>query len=334
MKKQLGLLSILIVCLIVGLYFFFSSSDDKKSNAAARNFKIENIAEVDKIFLATSDGITVTLKKEEQIWRVNDQYVARPIRIETLLKTAKNIEVKQKVPKKKQERIFKNLATKNIKAEFYAKGNLIKSYYIGSADGSTTGTYALLIDEETGENFNEPFLTHLLGFEGYLTPRYEPDPSTWRDLKVFYYPKNAIESVELKYPNNPENNFKIKLKEGKYLLEENGQSVNCNETAIKKYLLNFKSIAAERLIPPSRKDSIENSLPKIPWFELTVTNLLGKSTTVQGHKISMPAGSTNAIGLPLLYDPDRFYGRVFNGEIGILQYFVFDPLLVNKTDLQ
>ena len=48
----------------------------------------------------------------------------------------------------------------------------------------------------------------------------------------------------------------------------------------------------------------------------------------------MPVGSTNSIGLPLLYDPDRFYGRVFNREIGILQYFVFDPILINKTELQ
>lgn len=334
MKKQLGTLLLLIVGLLIGLYFVFFTDENKQSNKAARDFKIENIQDVDKIFLATTDGVTVTLNKEGEVWRVNNQYVARNIRIETLLKTAKNIAVKQKVPKVKQERIFKNLATHNIKAEFYIEEELIKSYYIGAADGSTTGTYALLINEETGENYNEPFLTHLLGFEGYLTPRYEPDPSTWRDLKVFYFPKNGIESVELKYPNDPENSFKIQLNDGRYQLFANDQLLPSNELSLKKYLLNFKSIAAERLIIPSKKDSIEKSLGSQPWFELTVTNLLGKSNKIEGFKMNMPVGSTNSIGIPILYDPDRFYGKIFNGDLGVLQYFVFDPLLVSKTDLQ
>lgn len=334
MKKQLVFLFFLIVCLSLGLYFFFFSNDNQLSNKEARNFKIENIELVDQIFLATTEGTKVKLTKDGDIWRVNNQYVAKKLRMQTLLKTAKNITVKQKVPKLKQERIFKNLATHNIKAEFYAKEELIKSYYIGTADGSTTGTYALLINEETGENYNEPFLTHLLGFEGYLTPRYEPDPSTWRDLKVFYYPKNAIESVELEYRDNPENSFKIQLNDNKYQLIENDIIVPSNELAIKKYLLNFKSISAERLVPDAKKDSLKASFKNQPWFELTVTNLMGEKNNVKGYKIKMPPGTTNSIGLPMYFDPDRFYAEIFNDELGVLQYFVFDPLLLNKSNFQ
>ena len=48
----------------------------------------------------------------------------------------------------------------------------------------------------------------------------------------------------------------------------------------------------------------------------------------------MPSGSTNTIGTPLLFDPDRFYGVCFDHELAILQHYVFDPLLVKKSDLE
>lgn len=335
MKKQLTVFIISFFSLIIGGYFFFYSTDDNLSEEDARNFGIKEINRIDKIFLADKKGTQVILTKENDVWRVNGNYVAREIRIQTLLKTARNIKVKQRVPKIQEERILKNLATNNIKVEFFSKGDLIKSYFIGSADGSTTGTYMLLIDENSGENHKTPFLTHLIGFEGYLTPRYEPNPNTWRDLKIFFFPKNAIQSVKLNYPSEPENNFEIKLEQSEYVLFHNNQKTESNSNAVKKYLLNFKSIAAENLLHSSVKDTV---LKKInnqnAWFSMSITNFLGKKTTVEGYKKKMPVGSTNSIGAPLLYDPDRFYGFCFDHELAILQHYVFDPLLIKKSDLE
>tara|TARA_B100001173_G_scaffold216558_1_gene187067 strand:+ start:120 stop:1169 length:1050 start_codon:yes stop_codon:yes gene_type:complete len=335
MKKQLTVFIISFFFLIIGGYFFFYSTDDNLSQEDARNFGIKEINRIDKIFLADKKGTQVTLTKENDVWRVNGNYVAREIRIQTLLKTAKKIKVKQRVTKAQEVRILKNLATNNIKAEFFSKNNLVKSYFIGSADGSTTGTYMLLIDEESGENFTTPFLTHLIGFEGYLTPRYEPNPNTWRDLKIFFFPKNAIQSVKLEYPSAPENNFEIKLEKSDYALFQKKQRVISNPIAIKNYLLNFKSIAAENILTSSVKDAVLNKIKtQNIWFSLSVTNFLGKTTTVKGYKKKMPFGSTNSIGLPMAFDPDRFYGICFNNELTTLQYFVFDPLLIKKSDLE
>lgn len=335
MRRQNILLIILLLSLGIGTYFFFSSTDNHLSSIEARDFGIKNIELIDKIFLSGKNGSQTVLTKETDIWRINGNYVARNLRIQTLLKTAEKIKVKQRVPKAKKERIIKNLATSNIKAEFYAGDKLIKSYFVGSADGLTTGTYMLLINEESGENHSTPFLTHLPGFEGYLTPRYEPNPSTWRDLKIFYFPKNAIKSVSLNYPENPENNFEIKLQKNKYILFQKNKAIKSNELSIKKYLLNFKSIAAESLIPNPFKDSIQNRLKnQKPWFTLSVKNLLDKTTIIKGYKKDLPVGSTNSIGVPIFYDPDRFYGICFNNELGSLQHYVFEPLLTVKSKLE
>ncbi len=335
MKKQIISVITLLIVLIIAGYYFFNASDDHLSDLNARNFKIEEIEKVDKIFLADSKGHQVTLTKDGTVWRVNGEYTARSKRIENLLNTAQNLEVKQRVPKSKLETIIKTLITKNIKAEFYQNNELIKTYFVGNADGNTTGTYMLLIDEESGENYATPFTTHLLGFEGYLTPRYEPDPKTWRDLKLFYFPKNAIASVQLNFPENPSESFELKLDEIDYKLYQNGKVIPSNPIEIKKYLLNFKSISAERLVSDETKDSLFTNLEnRKPWFTLSVTNLIGKTTTVKAYRKPMPPGSKNAIGMPLLFDPDRFYGVCFDNEIAILQHFVFDPLLVKKSDLE
>jgi hypothetical protein len=335
MKKQIIIFSILLVCLIIGSLLFFYSSDNNLSDKSERNFEIKDKSSIDKIFIANKKGIKVLLTRQNDIWKVNEKYVARDVRIKTLLKTAQNIKVKQRVPKAQMERILKNLATENIKIEFFSRDDLIKSYFIGSADGSTTGTYMLLIDEESGRNFPTPFLTHLVGFEGYLTPRYEPNPNTWRDLKIFFFPKNAIQSIKLDYPGSPENSFEIKLNGSNYNLFQKNKKVNSNPTKIKNYLLNFKSIAAENIITGSVRDTILNKIKtKENWFSLSITNLNGKMIKVIGYRKKMPTGSVNSIGAPLILDPDRFYGLCFENELTTLQHYVFEPLLIQKSDLE
>ena len=335
MKKQLTVFIISLFSLIIGGYFFFYSTDDNLSEEDARNFGIKEINRIDKIFLADKKGTQVILTKENDVWRVNGNYVARKIRIQTLLKTAQKIKVKQRVPTVRKEIILKNLAAKHIKVEFFSEGELLKSYLVGSADGSTTGTYMLLIDEETGSKHSTPFLTHLIGFEGYLTPRYEPHPNTWRDLKIFFFPKNTIQSVKLNYPSHPENNFEIKFEKSSYALFQKNRKLDFEPIAIKKYLINFKSIAAENIIAGKVKDIVQKKIrSQTVWFSLSVTDFSGKTSRIIGYQKKMASGSTNAIGLPLYFDPDRFYGICFENELTTLQHFVFEPLLIKKSDLQ
>lgn len=335
MKKQLIVFSISLASLIIGTLIFFNTSDNKLNDKYERDFCLKDQKIIDKIFLSDKKGIKVLLTKEKKVWKVNNKYIARDIRIKTLLETAENIKVKQRIPRAQKERILKNLATNNIKVEFFSKDDLIKSYFVGGANGSTTGTYMLLINEDSGENFSTPFLTHLIGFEGYLTPRYEPNPNTWRDLKIFFFPKNAIKSVKLDYADQPEESFEIRLEKSNYALFQNNTKINFEPTAIKNYLINFKSIAAENILNSKVKETVLNKIKsQNVWFTLSVTNFAGKTNKVVGYKKKMPSGSTNAIGTPLLFDPDRFYGICFENELTTLQQYVFEPLLIKKSNLQ
>lgn len=331
MNKSIITFSIILVIFVIGLVAYFKSSDNQLSDESARNFAIENIDQIDKIFLASKDGETITLSKKQDHWLVNNQFIAREDRISTLLETAKKVQTKNRIPKKKVERVIKNLATEHIKAEFYIGEQLHKSYFIGGATQQGEGTYMLQVNPETQENASTPFITYIMGFQGYLTPRYEPAIQNWRDLKIFHFPKNRIKSVELKYPSSPEKSFKIEIKDKKYVVKQNGKIIETTDELIKKYLLNFKTIAAERLVPQEGlgKDIHSKLKASTPYFELTVTDLSDEKNTVIGYKRAAKIGETNAMGMPIQFDPDRLYGICFGGnELTILQYYVFDPLLI------
>ena len=335
MMKSIVIFSVILAVFITGMVIYFQSNDNHLNNENERNFAIKHINEIDKIFLASKDGVSITLTKQEDHWLVNNQFIAIQDRINTLLNTAKKIKTKNRISKKKINRVIKNLSANHIKTEFYCKGQLKKSYFVGGETQERDGTYMLLIDPETQLNAKQPFVTSIRGFQGYLTPRYEPLIDNWRDLKIFHFPKNRIKSVEIQYPNVPENSFKIEIEDREYILKQNGNKVAAKNENIKLYLLNFKTIAAERLVPKIGlgKDIMARIQASSPYFKLTVTNLSGISNTVLGYRRSAEIGETNAIGMPLKFDPDRFYGICFGGkELTILQYYVFDPILKTVND--
>ena len=335
MMKSIVTFIVILAVFITGMVVYFQSNDNHLNSENERDFAIKHINEIDKIILASKDGVSITLTKKEDHWLVNNQFIARQDRINTLLNTAKKIKTKNRISKKKINRVIKNLLANHIKTEFYSNGELQKSYFVGGETQEGDGTYMLLIDPETRLNAEQPFVTNIRGFQGYLTPRYEPLIDNWRDLKIFHFPKNRIKSVEIQYPDVPENSFKIEIEDREYILKQNGNKVAAKNENIKLYLLNFKKIAAERIVPKIGlgKDIMARIQASSPYFKLTVTNLSGISNTVIGYRRSAEIGETNAIGMPLKFDPDRFYGMCFGGkELTILQYYVFDPILKTVND--
>ena len=335
MIKSIVTFSVILAVFITGMLIYFQSNDNHLNSENERDFAIKHINEIDKIFLASKDGVSVTLSRKEDHWLVNNQFIARQDRINTLLNTAKKIQTKNRISKKKINRVIKNLSENHIKTEFYSNGQLQKSYFVGGETQEGGGTYMMLIDSKTQLNAKQPFVTSVRGFQGPLNPIYEPLMNNWRDLKIFHFPKNRIKSVEIQYSNVPENSFKIEIEDREYILKQNGNKVAAKSENIKLYLMNFKTIAAERIVPKIGlgKDIIARIQASSPYFRLTVTNLSGISNTVIGYRRSAEIGETNAIGMPLKFDPDRFYGMCFGGkELTILQYYVFDPILKTVND--
>ena len=184
--KKTSLLIIVILSILAGIsiYLFKTKNGKTTLDKEASNFKYKDTAQVDKIFIADKDGKSLMLERLKGTWTVNNTYKARPDIMETLLKTIATVEVKSPVSKLSKENVIKVMASKSIKVEIYSKGNKVKQFYVGHTTQDHLGTYMLLTNIETDENYSEPFVTHIPGFEGFLNTRFITDELDWRDRLV------------------------------------------------------------------------------------------------------------------------------------------------------
>ncbi|MCX6180541.1 MAG: hypothetical protein NT150_01255 [Bacteroidetes bacterium] len=336
MKNKL-LISAFLVLIGIAIYLWLKPDDKSAFRAEMRDFAVENINAVDKIFITEKNGKSVTLTKEGKIWKVDGKFTARPDAIETLLLTLNKVKVKNRVPKEGMPQIIKNIAIQHKKIDIYSNDEIIKSYFIGGKTMESDGTYMLMQDASTGLNSTVPFVTGIDGFEGYLTERYIAKPDLWRDARIIYFPEMTIKSIQMEYPAQPSASFKIALSDGNisvYPLKSN-TAINTNPVALKTYLLNFKEVAAESFITEGNKKKLDSLLTLQPVFILTVQDNLGNKTTVKGYPRKTQAGETDYAGQVIEYDVDRFYGVTMNDkELCILQFYVFDRLTKKLSDFQ
>ena len=75
----------------------------------------------------------------------------------------------------------------------------MKTWYVGTATPSHTGTYMVL---ETPEGRGaKPYVVHMEGFTGYLSTRFFTSERDWRFTGLFNHPKRSLARVEVRHLN-------------------------------------------------------------------------------------------------------------------------------------
>lgn len=323
MKKNRLNLIIIVILVIIALYVFINH---KRSTIPKelRDYAVEDTAGIDKIFMVTKENQQVTLKRNNNNWVVNGKYYARKDAIEMLLATIHDLDVQAPVAKSMFETVVGNLAVKSIKVEIYRNKKRLKTYYVGGPTKNQYGTYMLL------KNSSQPFIMHIKGFRGYLTPRYFVNESQWRDKTLFRYNFNEIVSIKVELPLENNESFKVtNLGNNHYKLEsltKQSDIIEFDTIKVKQYLASFKKINFDsfvKYIDEEKKDSV---LASIPHYIITIKQFNGDQKSIKTF-YRPNDGILDGEGTMLEYDPDHEYAIV-NGEdeMILIQYFVFDPL--------
>ncbi len=332
MKNKSSLLVITALCVLCAISFWLYKNKTSGStlNKDARNFAVEDTSVITKIFLADKDGKSVTVEKKGNAWIVNGKYPARPDAISLLLYTMKMVDVKSPVSKAAREAVIKRMATSSIKVEIYEGEELIKQYYVGHESLDNDGSYMILTNLSNGENYDEPYLTFIPGFTGFLAPRYITDESEWRDRVVVNYIPPNLKTIKLELAENPDSSFVINLKSTTQfeLKKLNGQDIAFDESKMKQYLAYFQNISYEKLLTNFNKKLCDSLRSAMPYMKLTITdtknetkvfNFLHKNSTFEINK---------KYGIDYKYDPDRCFMRYDNDkEVALVQFYVFGKLL-------
>jgi hypothetical protein len=325
MKKYKNIIIIVVLLGLIGLIasqYFKNESSTIKSSVST--FSISDTASITKIFIADMRGNQVLLEKvENQLWALNGDYFADQHNINNLLETIKLMTVKSPVSTSRFNKTISDLSTNATKVEFYSnKSTPDKVIYIGTPNQDHTGTYMMV------EGTDLPYLVHMEGFNGFLSPRFSPQENDWRTKFVFKYNPKEIAEIRLSFPGQPDKGFVIQQTvDGKVSLLNNALvPVNGWDTGyVYEYIERFRLINFEMWEETKTPVFIDSVSTSVPLEIYSVTNLAGETTTIKTLLKPLASG-LDIDGNPIDHDQDRMYALMDEKEFMIIQYFVFDPL--------
>jgi hypothetical protein len=327
--------AIILVLLLGGLAFWFIINKSKTTiKETLRDFAVKDTAAITKIFLADKQGRQITLERENaHKWMVNGKYVARPDVIRILLMTIARVDVKEPVSKGAHDNVVKTIATKAVRCEIWSGDKLMKAYYVGGETQDMTGTYMIMLDPETMETSERPFITYIPGFEGYLTTRYLTEEAGWRDRTVFAYTPDQITAVKLETPFNPELGYELKAgANNSYelkMLNDQRKVEGIDPVAVKQYLSYFQQLNFESFEATMKQEQIDSVKKSQPINILTVTDKSGKTNTVKFYaRKPKQEGLIDKNGKTIVFDQERMSALLDNGkDFVMVQYFVFGKVM-------
>lgn len=326
MKKTILYILILAV-LGFGVWFtFFKETTNPFGNSEA-GFTVTDTAAIGKIFMAHTDGRTVTLGRKDGQWLLDGKYPVLRAAMESLLATLHDQRVEAPVASTERNIVIRNLAANSIKTELYDRnGKLMRVFFVGNDASRNGGTHMLM------KGAKDPYVVNIPGFVGYLTPRYAVDPMSWRDRHVFDLKPDEIRSVSVVYPEKPVNSFTITQDDnGKVTATVDSAFKNIgplNEARTKAYLGFFHDMYSEGFMNGvPYLDSIVSSVPV--RCIVTVQPKKGQPQVLTVYWRPLDKRSKNLTtpfpGYPEGFDSDRFFG-VINHDTVTIQRFVFDKV--------
>jgi hypothetical protein len=326
-KTQTRILIIVVLLAIAAYLYITNSSGTLRSDFS--NFAIEDTSAVSKIFLSDKNSNNILLERTPNGWIVNKNNEAKQDGVNNLLEVIKRVSVKAPVPKSAMENVIKSMIGSSVKVEVYTNTNKpSKVYFVGGANQDHSGTYMLL------ENSSVPFLMHMEGFRGYLTPRFFTNINDWRSTKLFNYSINQISSLKLNHVKSPEQDFEIKINNNKLEFLSNEKNITETIDTIKvfQYLSMFKNLHFEGFEETKIPQFIDSVKASQPMEIYTITDIDGNTKILKTflkpvRELKDSPIFDNTEKPP--FDTDRFYGLINDSEFVVCQYFTFDP--INKT---
>ena len=347
MKKRKNFIIIAAV-VVVGIIALVIAKHGSRDATFKQDFHIEDVDAVTKVFLADKQNNQVLLERNQgtagdTTWTVDGRYAASQPMIDLLLETLHEMRIRQQVNKNAVPQVVKLLSARAVKVEVYQRRwfinwfggkfrlfpheKLAVTYFVGHETQDMMACYMFRKGDKV------PFIIHIPGFRGYLTPRFTADPMSWRSHEIVHWDVRHLESVELEIPASPEESFAIRRQGETFVMEltQGHKLVDGFDTARVAQMLssfanlNFDEFASR--VPNSNMDTSFNSAPRTI---LRITNTDGETREVKTYlKYANPEDSLAMPDTNLyeMFDVNRLYAIIDNKDSVLIQYFVFDNIL-------
>ena len=325
-KQHAFIILAIILLLIVLLWQMrFKNSD----SSLAYDFAVSDTASISKIFIADMKGNSINLDKTENNWQINNRYKVKNNSMEIILQTIKNISVQRPVSESRYNKVIQDLATNGVKIEIYQNREQkpTKIYTIGSNTSDHSGTYMLLKNQE------QPYIMHIVGFNGILGPRYglqgqEVNTTIWRDRNIFKLKAEEIKSLQLINEKGMDSSFTIKNeRENLTLFDFQQIKIKSRKETLLSYLNLFQNINCE-----SFKD--ESVREKLADEKKLYTFIIEHQNGVDSLSIYQMRDKKKSKTEAEKYTVERMYAVLNSGDVMLIQNYVFNKLLITVEQLK
>ena len=339
MKRKRNFYIIGFVSLIILTAGVFFTNTGSSLNQKETGFAIEDTSTVTKIFIADKHDRTVQLTKMPGYWDLNNTFVAHEDNVRMLLKTMQSIQVREPVSNAARNTVIKLLAAGATKVEIYQMvyriklgslklfphEKLTRTYYVGTHTQDNLGTYMLM------EGADNPFIVYIPGFRGFVSSRYHAREIDWREHIIFKKRLPQIASLQVEYPAEPEESYKItNINDRDFEVKSlfTGELVeDVNAERILNMLTSFEEINFEAFITHFSQAEQDSIIQQEPFYIMTLTGKDGSETRLRTYRRPALDGQTEFIGEETPYDVDRMYAVMNDDtELLLIQYFVFDKI--------
>ena len=294
MNKTLIGLSVALLIGSLTLWFLRKQSEPAEETAYPdRQFAIENVEDIRRIFIADMSGRTLNISLQSNgEWLLNDSLKASPTIMESVLRALKKLSIDHIPPEATRQTVLNQMRSNSLKVEAYdEKGQKMRSILIGPPNYKGTANYAMV------EGSDKPYAVRVEFSNALLQPLFSiNDLNLWRSLEYININIDTIKSVELRYPTEPSESFGIYRRGDSLAIEPINplakiEGPGPEQRILENYLSGFSSIPAAKYIDnPRLKDSITAILPMV---QIVLAYPSGKDTLEL-----QPALGLNDSGVP------------------------------------
>ena len=332
-----------LALLLVAVLLVFNRTNNTLGRKDA-SFAVQDTASITRIFIADKNNNEVSLSRSSDgKWYVDGKYLAHDVKVISMLKTLKDIEVRAPVPIAGRSSVIIRMAVLAKKVEIYQitpainifgwielfpREEKTKTYYVGDVTPDNQGTYMLM------EGSDDPYIIYLPGLRGFVAARYSPLPNEWRDHTVFKTRFKDISSVKVEFPGEPHKSYLLESYDDHTLkltaLEDNKEVTEYDRSRLLSFLTAFTDVRFESLLNDKLESNfIDSVISSRPSAIVILKEKDGKQTFIKTfykkgfRELYLDDGATLEP-----FDLDRAYALINDGEDFVLiQFFVFDRVL-------
>lgn len=273
-KHNLILLFILIT-LSIAYYFLIVRKGDSTLDPDEVGFAIADTAAVQSIrFVRMSSDVKqaeLSLTRQGNGWLVNGKFPAVQAKVDILLQTLKQIEVREPILEQAKQNMLNLLKQENTEVEIRMQNSDVKRYYVGTHTPDHKGSFMLL------QGADNMYVTYIPGFAGYVNTRYSSQEDDWRELLLFSSSSEILQSVSVEYSTG-EGSFSLQ----RASVDAPWTRVGISDSqSVENYIAGFGKMIAESRAEkyyPGKKEVLLGQTPDILY---TVQNFGGEPFTLK-----------------------------------------------------